>query len=411
MTSFLQKPEVRKTFTIVLVIFLAALLLRILYVFTLDNTHIGLWDDEGWEIAKNLSEGKGYTMGYHINGLFSFRPPVFPLFLYSIFVVFGQSIPIVRIFLAVFGAILSLVIFFLGKKLFEPRIGVIAMIISAFYPVFIYWSGYIGPETLAILCLALAILFLIQIENSTIYYAILTGICIGIFSLTRSVGYGLLPLFLIWLLTTFRKKKQALIAGCIILVTVGLVVSPWVIRNYRIHHRFILASTEGGITFYSANNPNVLTRGRGDFYVPDGAAQEAANLSEVDGDRYFYKKGLDFIRTHPKVYLRLVFERAISFWRFYPHITGAEDSYGPIHVVIMLLTDTPVIFLGFWGLFLLYRKEKKYAFLVILIFFYFTVTSMLIRSCIRYRALIMPYLIILVSYSVCLGHKKIKTHG
>lgn len=409
MAPLSQKLKAKNPFVIVLVIFLAALLLRVLYVFTLDNIHIGLWDDEGWEIAKNLSEGRGYSMSYHINGLLSFRPPVFPLFLYSIFVVFGQNLLIVRIFLALFGAAIPLVIFFLGKKIFNFKAGVIAMIISAFYPVFVYWSGYIGPETLAVLCLVLAILFLIQTENSPIYYAILTGICIGIFSLTRSVGHGLLPLFLMWLAVTSKKKKQALLAGGIILVTFGLVVSPWVIRNYKVHHRFVLASSEGGITFYSANNPDVLTKGRGDFYVPDGIAQEAMNFSEVDGDRYFYKKGLDFVRAHPQVYFRLVFERIVSFWRPYPNITGAQDSYGPIHVALMLLTDTPIIFLGLWGLFLLYRKEKKYALLVMLIFFYFTMTSALIRSCVRYRALIMPYLIILVSYWVYSLYKRIKT--
>ncbi len=408
MSSFLQKPENRKAFIIVLAIFLAALLLRIVYVFTLDNAYIGLWDDEGWDIAKNLAEGKGYVMGYHIDGLRSFRPPVFPLFLYGIFVIFGQSLLITRIFLAAIGAIIPLVIFFLGKKLFDFMSGIIAMAIAALYPVFIYWSGYIGPETLAILCLALAILFLVRIENGPVYYAIFTGVCIGIFSLTRSVGHGFLPLFLIWLAATFKRKKQALIAGCIILAAYSLVISPWVIRNYKIHHRFVLASTEGGITLYSANNPNVLTKGRGDFYVPDGIAAEVANLSEAEGDRYFYKRGLDFIKNHPKVYMRLVFERAISFWRLYPRITGAEDSYGPIHVLIMLFTDTPIIFFGFLGLFLLYGKEKKYAFLVLLILSYLTVASMLIRSCIRYRALIMPCLIILASSLLYSGYKRMR---
>ncbi len=406
----LQRMEVRKNFKIISVIFLAALLLRILYIFTLDNVHIGLWDDEGWEIAKNLVEGKGYSMSYHVNGLLSFRPPVFPLFLAGVFAIFGQNILVTRIFLAIANSFICLVIFFLGRRMFNREVGLLAMAISAFYPVFIYWSGYLGPETLAILFLTLSILFLLRTEENPFFYSILAGISIGLFSMCRSVGYGLIPLYIIWLTIAFKDKRRALTVSCIILILIALIVSPWIIRNYRVHRRFVLASTEGGITFYSANNPGVLTKGRGDFCVPKTSASEISGLSEIEADKYCYKRGLDFVRKYPLTYLRLVFERGVRFWRFYPHITGAEDSYKPIHIIIMLITDPAIILLGLLGLVIFYKRQKQQAIIFVLVFVYFTAISMLLKSSIRYRAPIMPCLIVLASYTIYLGYAKTRSY-
>lgn len=400
-----------KTKKIILVLFFIALFLRVIYIFTLNNTDIGTWDEEGWEIAKNLVEGKGYKMWCGVGDLYSGRPPIFPLFLAGIFIIFGQNIIITKIFLAVFNSLICLVIFSLGKKIFNQKVGLMAMAVSAVYPPFIYWGGQPTQETLTILFLALATLFLLKIEEKEkmFLYAILSGVFLGMLVMTRSMAYVLIFLFPLWSLFLFKNRKQGLIAAYLVLLPVILIISPWVIRNYKIHHTILLASTEGGMTFYAANNPDVLTKGGGDFYVLGISTKEVENLSEIESDKYFYKKGLDFIRANPMIYLRLVFERLIRFWRFFPHLTSLPDSYKPIHIVLLLITDTPIILLGFWGLIMLYKIEKKQAFLLILIFLNFMIISMLIRSSIRYRAPIMPYLIILACYPIYSLYTRIKS--
>lgn len=382
-----------------------ALLLRIGYVFTLDNTNIGSWDDQGWVIARNLVEGKGYTMTMNFGPVSSARPPVFPLLLAGIFSIFGQDMFIVRIFLAIFNALICLVVFLLGKEMFGERVGLMAMAISVFYPSFIYWGGYISQETLTILFLALTVLFLLKSKGGSLSSCLLSGFFLGILVLTRSTGYGFLPLFLFWLIFSSRNKVQGLKLAFLLLVVFIITISPWVIRNYKIHRAILLSSTEGGVTFYVSNNSEVLTKGNRDLYYPRNAFQKdlsdhVRGLSEIESDRYFYKKGIDFIKSHPNEYLSLMLERFIRFWRFYPHITGADDSHKLIHVIIMFLTDTPIIIAGFWGLLLLFKREKKSAYLLLLIFLNFTIISMLIRANIRYRAPVMPYLIILTAYII-----------
>ena len=86
-------------------LFCLAFLLRSAYIVTLDNIHVGEWDDLGWELAQNLIDGKGYTMGFVFDKTLSFRPPLFPLFLVAIFVGFGKSILIARFFLALLSSI------------------------------------------------------------------------------------------------------------------------------------------------------------------------------------------------------------------------------------------------------------------------------------------------------------------
>jgi len=293
----------------------------------------------------------------------------------------------------------------LGKQLFDKKIGLIAMGVYAVYPAAIYWASYMSQETLTILFLALAVLFLLKVRDGNFVPCLLSGFFMGVLVLTRSMAYGLIPFILFWLFFFYKDKIRAVKSIFLFLAVFIITISPWVIRNYKIHNTILLSSTEGGVTFYVSNNPEVLTKGNRDLYYPRSAYQkdlsdQVRGLSEVESDRYFYKKGMDFIKSHTKEYLSLIPERFVRLWRFYPHITGGDDSYSFFHVIVMFLTDTPIILIGFWGLFLLFRRSRKNASLLLFIFLNFTIISMLIRANIRYRAPLMPYLIILASYVV-----------
>jgi len=397
-----------KTKRIVLILLLVALLLRILYIFTLDNVDLGSWPDSGWKIAKNLAEGNGYKMWLAYGDLYSARPPVFPLFMAGIIILFGENVIIAKILLAIFGSLLCLVVYFLAKTMFDSSVGLIAMAISVFYPPLIYWGGQLSYEILTTLFLALAVLFILKIEKNIFRYSFFAGLFLGILIMTRSTAYPLILFVPIWIIFSLRNRNRALKSAFIILASASLVIFPWVLRNYKVHHALVLSSTEGGPAFYGANNPDVVVKGGGDFYVLGISPKDVEGLSEVEANRYYYGKGLDFIKNNPRVYLRLVYERFIRFWRFYPHITGLADSYQLKHIVVMLLSDTPIILLGLWGLFRLYKKERKQALLFLLIFFNFMLISMFFRSSIRYRIPIMPYLIILSAYVVHLGYKNRK---
>ncbi|MCX5695002.1 MAG: glycosyltransferase family 39 protein [Candidatus Omnitrophica bacterium] len=388
-------------------ILLAALLLRIGYVITLDQHTITYWDDQGWEIAKNMVEGNGYKMSW-IADVYSARPPVFPLFLFGIFSIFGQSLLIVRIFLAICNSLICVAVYFLAKEMFDRKVALLAMAITAVFPSVVYWSGYISQETLTTLFFTTVLIFIFKIKQKPLFYSLLSGLALGMLVMTRSLAYGILPIIFIWLYVNIKSKKKAFISVCLISLMVMLLITPWVARNFIRHHGLLITSTEGGLTFYLANNPEVLIKGGGDTYMPDNFTKGTESMPEIEKDRYFLKKGIEFVKTYPRMYIRLVLERFIRFWRFYPHITGAIDSHKPIHLIIMFFTDTPLILLGFFGLIAYFRDDKERAVLLALLFLYFTIIAMLIYSCIRYRAPLLPLLIILSSFFIVSKLKKLR---
>jgi len=383
---------------IVVICFFVAMAIRTLYIFSMDNHTIGS-GDQGWDIASNIVSGEGYKMRYFSDiDLVSFRPPLFPLFLTTVFLIFGKSILISKFFLALIGSLNCIVMYFLGKEIFNKKIGLLAMFIAVFYPAFIYWCGFLGPEIFTTFFLSLAVLYLFKSKTEKLKYNLLCGLFLGLSVLTRSVVVGLIPLFLIWFFIFKQNKKAALKAIFYITVIFMLTTSPWVIRNFIIHKEVMFFSTEGGITFYSANNPTALTKGQRDWYVPRDVVEKNKGLTEIERDRLFYRKGIKFIVENPDTYIKLVYERIVRFWRFYPHIADSNGAYASIHAILMFLTDGFLILLSFWGLFQFFRRNPRKALFFILLFFYFTITAGLIRGSIRYRAPIMPYLFLLASY-------------
>ncbi|NTU51801.1 MAG: hypothetical protein HGA94_05110, partial [Candidatus Aminicenantes bacterium] len=41
----------------------------------------------------------------------------------------------------------------------------------------------------------------------------------------------------------------------------AVVLAPWTIRNWNLHHRFLVTSTEGGLTLLECNNPLAFSIG------------------------------------------------------------------------------------------------------------------------------------------------------
>ncbi len=106
--------------------------------------------------------------------------------------------------------------------------------------------------------------------------AMAAGALAGLAILIRPAMLFFLPLAVIWLMS----RRQALLALALAAATVA-VLAPWTARNARVHGRFVLVASEGGVTFWTGNHP--LARGEGDL-----AANPELKLAE-----------LEFRRAHP----------------------------------------------------------------------------------------------------------------
>jgi len=386
-----------------LLIFLFALILRIIFILTLNNA-VDVWGDWWDELGVKIATGQGFWVDNpYFPGakpFYSWRPPGFPLFLAGIYKVFGHSYLYAKIGLAVLSALSCVLLFFIASDLLNnKKAGIWCALIYAVYPPSIFWTGYLSPVTMEIFLLLLTVLLLHISEKKQSYLLlVLAGISTGLGILTRSGFLVLIFLVPVWLAL---KGKKILLRRIAIYTIITLVtILPWLIRNYKTHKTFVLTSTEGGIVCYIANNEEAL-------FTPTGyldpikienthIIKEIRGLSEVQIDKYFYMTALKFIKENPKMYCRLVIDRFFRFWRMSPHtFSGPGESYKSYHVVISLLTNIPIFILAGLGFLISIHRWRDFSLFYLLIFFWSIPIILFFKTIIRYREPLIPLVIVM----------------
>ena len=159
-----------------------------------------------WDEVVYLSLGKSILRGeYEIEpGRDSFRPMLFPFLIALSFLINGESL--VRILTIIFSISSIIVTYFMGKKLFDVKTGLLAALIMTSFPLFIFNTNKILAEMIFLTFTSLAVTtFYLGVEkNKNFLY--LSAFFTGISILTKYFGYFLPIIYLVYIL--FRKKSQ-----------------------------------------------------------------------------------------------------------------------------------------------------------------------------------------------------------
>lgn len=272
----------------------------------------------------------------------------------------------------------------------------------AFLPKLIYWNGYLTPETLNVFMIILPVFFLTRsLKNPSLSNIFLSVFFLGLAALIRAQTIIIAPFLLLSFVLVQRDRLRAFRNACLIFLFFTLTFSPWVIRNFAIHHRLVVIPTTTGQAFYVANNPGTareIGKPAGLFRGDDLSLFKG--MSEIDIYTWYRREAFKFIFSHPKDYFRLVVDRFFRFWRFYPHVgLGVEGSlYGMAHFWASILTSGVVIMLFVaGGIFSL--KNWRQSLLLLALIISFSTLTILGRVAIRYRLPIMPYVILFASYA------------
>jgi hypothetical protein len=393
------------------IIFFLALSLRALYIFTCDNSSMGTWADQGGDIALNMLRGRGYVTSWDIFvDRRSFRMPVMPLTLYAIWSVVGYNLLIAKLVMAVLSAVTCVLVALLTQRLFN-RAAIFVGIAAAVFPNSIYWTGTVGTETLTSFALCLGILLLASPKLR--FRHAWAGLAIGLLASTRPIYLPYAALLSIFLMTENWTEGE-LWRAALFPVIVALVLLPWVIRNWQVHHAFLITSTEGGMTFLESNNPIAFREG-GDW-IPRYAAslpeikKLAAVLPEVAMDREMYRRGLDFVRDDPGEFAKAFVLRLIKLWRPLPRL-GAKSELNWKHALVLALTWLPAFAVGLATILRERLWKRKSHVPIFIAFFCVTMFSCAFSTHVRYRAPLEPYFLIYGAVGVASAIRHIKSSG
>jgi len=383
---------------LIVVVFILALVLRVIYVSSLPLEFISNWESDAYTykgLAVNL-------LNTHTYGRIAGVPdaqvaPLYPFFLALSYVIFGSgelSIVAVRLIQALLGSFVCVIIFFIANEIFDKKVAILSSLLVALHPALIAYTGMHLTETLYIFLLSLFVLYMLKsyFDLSNIN-RFLCGLLLGVNILTRVV-LSLFPFFIIGGLFFLRYKvRQVMKYAVVMLVGMAIFIGPWTMRNFIKFHKFIPATQSGGKVIYASN------------YIPEGEKWRAGGeivdraLNDIKDDNQisYTKKALSYIvyliKDRPVIYLDMLAKKFHELWL---HPSGSKQidnkylrkTYLAIHYILLLFC-----FLGIGVS--IKHKNKKILPLLLILFYVTFLFVFIIFPLARYFVPFLPYVFIL----------------
>ncbi|HUW22555.1 MAG TPA: glycosyltransferase family 39 protein [bacterium] len=386
-----------------IVLFSLASLLRILYAFYLKG-NIPVSDAAGFDLLGiNILKYGQYAFQPGIPT--AHRAPIYPLFLSGVYFLFGHSYLAVRIIQSLIGSLTCVAVYFIGRRIANKNVGVIAAIICVFYPFFIYYTGYLLVETLFTFLLAVAVYCLItSVDKPDWKNLSLGGAFMGLAALCKPTAFAFVPFSALSFLVILGIRKVSTYRNIgIFLLFFTITLSPWVIRNHIVFRRIIPSTTQLGFALLDGS---LLFDAEHQWRIEQEEQKnpillKGKELNEIEQNNYFTKEALKFIRNNPKYMMKLALRKFLKFWRLYPH-TENIYTYGQskgLLVLLSLLSYGILLPFSLLGIIFSIKNWKRFTFFYGLILS-FTIIHLIVWSQIRYRLPIMPYMIIFAAFSL-----------
>lgn len=272
-------------------------------------------------LAVGILEGNGYvtTEGEPT----SWRPPLYPAFLASVYAATGESRAAARTAQALLGTATVGMTMVIAGTVAGPGVALFAGALAALDPAGAFAVSRLLSEVLFTFLLVSSVLFLqraVGEENHrrTLLAAAAAGAALGLATLTRSVliFYPLLAAAA-WLSARQRSGgplgfRRSVAVPLALLAGFALVLAPWSVRNWKVHGEFVPVATQGGITLYAGNHPV-------DGWIlgllpDDDHTREAATLSEVAASEYLARTTLVALAADPGRIPFLAALKTAYFW-------------------------------------------------------------------------------------------------
>jgi tetratricopeptide (TPR) repeat protein len=343
-----------------------------------------------------------------------YQAPLYPYFIALIYKIFGIKLFAVRIIQVLMGSATCLLYYYISKKIWGVRAGVIASLLATFYSIYIFYvplhlkpTLYIFLETSCILLLCLCFY-----EKKKRYF-IASGVLLGLMVFTRGNTLLIVPFLLIWVFLSYNFKT-AIRNYLLILAGLLLILFPVIIRNYVVSGDFVITTSQAGPNFYIGNNlkatgsyvPLIPGHQTPEFEGADArmiAEKELGReLKPSEVSRYWFTKSFDYIKNNKFHYSVLMWKKITLMFNYY-EVPDSEDFY--FYRQYSSILRLPLIPFGvicplaFLGMLLLIKDYKKYSLLYVLVIANF-VSIIIFYIFSRYRLPIVPLFIIFSSYAI-----------
>lgn len=310
--------------------------LRVAWALYATRQPVGLHDPTFYTVfAEEIARGNGYRLpdGQPT----AYYPVGYPAVLGALFWLADHSpLPdgrmglVVGLNLACAASSLVLV-FLIGRRLFDQRVALLAAGIMAVFPNLVFHAALALTETLFITLALLAVLVLVSTpwERRPLGALVGFGLLVGLSALVRPPSLLFLPVLALvgWWGAGWGWRavgRSVLVAG----LAAVAVIAPWTLRNAVVMTSPVIISTNMGDNLCIGNNPEAT----GAFQMPPSCLDGYDHLErpeyELRRDAEGRRKGLEHILGQPADQLRLVPLRLFHTFKDDTDGLHAAESYG-----------------------------------------------------------------------------------
>ena len=255
----------KKEFKILLLIILLALFVSIIF---LNSSAIKDWDETvyanlGYDLSKNPLEYSFSKNGWSDRvpdeswPKAGFRAPLLPYIL-SLFYFLKLDFMVIYI-IPLISALSILIVFYLGKLMFDKKVGIYSAVLFTFIPLNVLMSSKIMTDSLSTFFVLLSILFFWKgYELKIKKYKILFGLFLALSLLSRYSVLWIMPIFPIYLI--IRDKSLKFLKDKELVYSLGLffiILVPWFIYGLSEYNNILGPFLHGlkAATYWGSTEP------------------------------------------------------------------------------------------------------------------------------------------------------------
>lgn len=373
----------------------------------------------GWEIGRiayNIAIGKGFSSPFYGDtGPTAWAAPIYPYVVAAAFKIFGiyshaASFALLT-FNSVFSALTAWTVYRIAQRMFNETIAVWSGWIWALLPYIAYWAvRWIWETSLSTFLLTVVLLMTLKMEGDNRYSRwIGFGAVWGFAALSNTAMGSFLPFSGLWLVYQLHKQRKSwFFQATVSAVVFVAVLSPWLIRNYRVFHKPFELRGNFGVELHCGNNDIAEgiwvalahpTQGVIE-YQKYKAMGEAAYVAQTQ------KNTVAWIKAHKKRFALLTLRKFIYFWNGLPRLSKIpylEQTKNSLFLATSVL--------GWWGLFLAIRRRIHAIWLFASLLIFYPAVYYITFPHPRYRHPLDPVILILGVFLVSQTQTNPETAG
>jgi len=260
-----------------------------------------------------------------------FLGPLYPYLLGLVYALAGPSILLAKTLQVLLGAGTTVLVWALGRRLFSPRVGLLAAAGWAVYAMAIFYESTLMITNVQTPLVLLAVLACeaARRRGTPLAWAGV-GVSVGLAALSRPNVLLFAGAVLAWLAFAAPAAGRRVRAIAGFALGLAVVVAPVTARNLAVGGEPVLIVAGGGAQFYTGNNPEA----DGTFRIPsrfprheaDTPARERRIYREVaeelagrpmtpaEVSPFWVGQGLAWIRAHPRDWLALEWRKLSLFF-------------------------------------------------------------------------------------------------